>query len=146
MVEGLSDGNMSFVYNNDFSKWVDDVNTRMDYQLPNYKTVQERDMNFLQSMGTANFWADDFLGGMSFMLGTIGSEALWALATGGASIPMSAAKLSLKAGVKVAGKELAEGVGKSFLKNPAKIMKAYNRTIPLSTAGKVFNNTRFLYP
>ena len=145
LVQGLADGNFSTVYNNDFSKWVDDMHTRMDYQFPNYKTVQERDMNFLQSMGTANFWADDFFGGMSFMLGTIGSEALWAVATGGASIPMSAARLSLKAGAKVIGKEVAEGIGKSFLKNPAKIMKAYNRTVPLSTAGKVFNNTRFLY-
>jgi len=145
LVQGLADGNFSTVYNNDFSKWVDDMNTRMDYQLPNYKTIQERDMNFLQSMGTANFWADDVFGGVSFMLGTIGSEALWAVATGGASIPMSAARLSLKAGAKVIGKEVAEGIGKSFLKNPAKIMKALNRTVPASTAGKIFNNTRFLY-
>ncbi|MCA9748189.1 MAG: hypothetical protein KC414_03730, partial [Romboutsia sp.] len=145
LAQGLSEGSFSAVYNNDFSKWVDDMNTRMDYQLPNYKSVQERDMNFLQSMGTANFWADDFLGGMSFMLGTMGSEALWALATGGASLPSSIAKVGFRLGAKTLLKEGAEGLGKAFLKNPSKLMKAYNRTIPLSTAGKIFNNTRFLY-
>lgn len=32
----------------------------MDYGLAHYYNREERDMNFLQSMTTANFWSNDF--------------------------------------------------------------------------------------
>lgn len=86
IVQGISEGSMEAVYNSDFNEWLDDLNTKMDYKLPNYYTEQEKDMGFFQSMGTANFWANDVTSGLSFTLGTIVSEGIWAYATGGTSL------------------------------------------------------------
>lgn len=86
LIEGISKGSFSAIYNNGFSKLIDDLNTELDYNLPNYYTQEERSMDFIESLGTTNFWANDVLGGMSFMVGAIGSEAIWGAATGGASL------------------------------------------------------------
>lgn len=86
LINGISNQSLAAVYNNDFSRYLDDLNTRMDNKLPNYYTAQERDMNFGQKLGTANFWANDAMGGLSFLTGTIVSEGIWAAATGGTSL------------------------------------------------------------
>lgn len=142
---GISEGSMASVYNNNFSQWIDDVNTKLDFQLPNYYTQEQKNMNFLESMGTTNFWANDFLGGMSFMLGTIGSEAIWAVATGGSSLATTLPRMTLKAGAVGLAKTVGKSSAREFYKNSLKILKAYNRTIPVSQGAKIFNNARFLY-
>lgn len=86
VLNGIKEGSFSAVYNNDFNDYLDDLNTKMDYGLANYYTEQEKNMNFGQKLTTANFWANDFLGGVSFLTGTIISEGLWAAATGGGSL------------------------------------------------------------
>lgn len=145
LVGGIAEGSASAIYNNDFSNWIDDLNTKMDYALPNYYTNEQKNMGFLKSMTTTNFWANDFLGGMSFMLGTIGSEMIWATATGGASLLTTAPRLALKAGAKGILRTSGKQSAKNFYKSSLKLLKQYNRTIPVSNAGKIFNNARFLY-
>jgi hypothetical protein len=92
----IYEGNLTAIYDNNFSRGVDDINTKMDYKLPNFYTQQERDKNFFQSMGTANFWANDFLGGLSFTTGAIISEGIWAGLTGGASLASTGARWGTK--------------------------------------------------
>lgn len=94
----LSDGNFSSLYDNNFSNWLADLDTKLSYQLPNYYTKQEQDKGLFGQMGTANFWADKFLGGLSFTGGAIISEAIWAYATGGASLATTGARLGARAG------------------------------------------------
>lgn len=57
---GVSRGNFNAVFDNDFTRWLDDQDKKMDYGLAHYYNREERDMNFLQSMTTANFWSNDF--------------------------------------------------------------------------------------
>ena len=92
----IYEGNLTAMYDNSFSRGLDDINTKMDYKLPNFYTQQERDKNFFQSMGTANFWANDFLGGLSFTTGAIISEGIWAGLTGGASLASTGARWGTK--------------------------------------------------
>ena len=92
----LSGGGWNGLYDNAFSHTMDDWNTKLDYQLPNYYTQEQRDKGFFGSALTANFWANDFLGGISFMAGSLISEGIWASATGGASLATSAARVALR--------------------------------------------------
>lgn len=83
LVNALSSGRGSDLYDNDFGNWMDDVNKKLDYKLPNYYTDEEKSKNFLQSMGTANFWANDFLGGVAFVGGALIPSIAMAAVTGG---------------------------------------------------------------
>lgn len=64
-------GNLSAFYDNDFAKYLDDLNKSIDDNLAIYKTQEEKNMNFWQKMGTASFWAKDVTDAGAFVLGAI---------------------------------------------------------------------------
>lgn len=94
---GVSRGNFNAVSDNDFTRWLDDQDKKMDYGLAHYYNREERDMNFLQSMTTANFWSNDFLSGLAFVAGAMLSSAVFS----GAGL-MSLARTGARAGVALA--------------------------------------------
>lgn len=116
---GIAEGDFRGVWDNDLSNWMDDLNKKMDYDLPNYYTDEEKSMGFLESMTTANFWANDFLGGMAFVAGALVPEAAIALVSGGASVPISLAKMGFRSATKAIGKkalkESAEQLSKKLV-------------------------------
>ena len=139
------------LYTDDFNQWLDGVNEKANFKLPNYYSRQEQDLNFGQSLGTANFWANDFAGGVSFTLGAIVSEALWAFATGGAGLATTAARWSLK-GSKLA--RLTKGVnsyskiGKTMIRNGYTKQAARQAQKTATRVGKtadLANTARFTY-
>lgn len=147
LIKGISEGSLSAAYDSDFNNWLDDLNTKMDYNLPNYYTEQEKDKGFVSSLGTANFWANDVLGALSFTTGAIVSEGMWAAATGGTSliakgVLTAAGKLAVKQGalntIKAEGKSLLNSVAK-------KSFKEYQKSV--IKGGKIvegLNTSRFL--
>lgn len=94
---GVSRGNFNAVFDNNFTRWLDDQDKKMDYGLAHYYNREERDMNFLQSMTTANFWSNDFLSGLSFTVGAMLSSAVYS----GAGL-MNLARTGARAGVALA--------------------------------------------
>lgn len=151
-IQGVSKGSLEAVYNSDFRKWVDDLNTKLDSKLPSYYTQQQAQRGAWAAIpftdGSMNFWSDKILGGLSFVTGTVVSEALWATATGGSSIATMGARAALKGAGKKAAIEGAEMAAKNqnkVLHSITKMMDSYQRTIPASNIGKALNNTRFLY-
>ena len=94
---GVSRGNFNAVFDNDFMRWLDDQDKKMDYGLAHYYNREERDMNFLQSMTTTNFWSNDFLSGLAFTAGAILSSAVYS----GAGL-MNLARTGARAGVALA--------------------------------------------
>lgn len=94
---GVSRGNFNAVFDNDFTRWLDDHDKKMDYGLAHYYNREERDMNFLQSMTTANFWSNDFLSGLAFTAGAMLSSAVYS----GAGL-MNLARTGARAGVALA--------------------------------------------
>lgn len=94
---GVSRGNFNAVFDNDFTRWLDDQDKKMDYGLAHYYNREERDMNFLQSMTTANFWSNDFLSGLAFTTGAVLSSAVYS----GAGL-MNLARTGARAGVALA--------------------------------------------
>lgn len=94
---GVSRGNFNAVFDNDFTRWLDDQDKKMDYGLAHYYNREERDMNFLQSMTTANFWSNDFLSGFAFTAGAMLSLAVYS----GAGL-MNLARTGARAGVALA--------------------------------------------
>lgn len=94
---GVSRGNFNAVFDNDFTRWLDDQDKKMDYGLAHYYNREERDMNFLQSMTTADFWSNDFLSGLAFTAGAMLSSAVYS----GAGL-MNLARTGARAGVALA--------------------------------------------
>lgn len=94
---GVSKGNFNAVFDNDFTRWLDDQDKKMDYGLAHYYNREERDMNFLQSMTTANFWSNDILQGLAFTAGAMLSSAVYS----GAGL-MNLARTGARAGVALA--------------------------------------------
>ena len=94
---GVSRGNFNAVFDNNFTRWLDDQDKKMDYGLAHYYNREERDMNFLQSMTTANFWSNDFLSGLAFTAGAMLSSAVYS----GAGL-MNLARTGARAGVALA--------------------------------------------
>lgn len=110
----LNEGSWSAIYDNDFSNKLHDLDTKMNYQLPNLYTKQEQEKGLGGQIFTSNFWADKFLGGLAFTAGAIVSEGIWAYATGGTSLATAGARLTARWGLRagVEAGELAAGVTK----------------------------------
>ena len=96
----------------------------MDYGLAHYYNREERDMNFLQSMTTANFWSNDFLSGLAFTVGAMLSSAVYS----GAGL-MNLARTGARAGVALAR------IGKAA-SDTKKAFGAYLRAAPYRTEGR----------
>ena len=75
---GVRDGEFNSFYNNEFARGIDDINKYMDGALPNHYTVEERNKGLWDQMGTANFWSDQVMNGMSFVAGAVMTEMLTA--------------------------------------------------------------------
>lgn len=154
--DAVKEGSIDAVWNNDLTNYLDDLNTKLDYKLPNYYTEQEKDAGFIDSVGTANFWANDFLGGLSFTVGTVVSEAAWAAATGGTSLIASGARYGLRAansaGKVIRGIDNAKDISKA-IKDASKLTKDFIKKSALDTksatnygkALQALNTARFTY-
>lgn len=105
VVSAINEGSLTAFYDNDFTNWLDEQAERAKYNGNQiYYSQAEQDMSLGQSMGTQKFWADKVLGGASFTVGTIGSELLWGVVTGGASVGAKAGMKALQKGLSVADK------------------------------------------
>lgn len=146
--EGVSQGSWNAVFDNSFSNALADWNDKLNYQLPNYVSKDEQDNNFGESLMTHNFWAKDVLGGFSFTVGTIASEAIWAYATGGiansAKWGLQGAKLANKARwgkVALGAEEAAVGLA-NYKKFANSGLETLYKTASLeASTAKVFANT-----
>jgi hypothetical protein len=79
----IKEGEFSAFYDNDYMNWLDDISEKRRLNNPIYKTYEEQEMGFGESMGTASFWADDVLQGSAFTAGMIVSELVLRGLTGG---------------------------------------------------------------
>lgn len=109
----IKTGTLSSVFDNDFTRTINDIDERINHSLPHYYTREERDMGFLQSLGTANFIFNDVIGnGLSFTTGAILSAYL----TGGMGVS-SLGAVGAKVGMRVAGKMAASKIAASAVKS-----------------------------
>jgi hypothetical protein len=78
------EGDTSFheIYDNGFYRALDEANKSMDEAFPHYVTKAEEDYSLWESLGTANFWANDFLQGASFVTAAVLTEGLMAAGAG----------------------------------------------------------------
>lgn len=108
-------------FDNDFQRGLDGINDWMDDKLPNYYTKEEQEYNILQSMGTANFWANDFTQGLSFIAGAVLSEGLTAGLASSAQVAKATKILKGAVG--------AKGAKYMSTKATDDILKKFNKTI-----------------
>lgn len=109
----IKTGTLSSAFDNDFTRTINDIDERINHSLPHYYTREERDMGFLQSLGTANFIFNDVIGnGLSFTAGAILSVYL----TGGMGVS-SLGAVGAKVGMRVAGKMAASKIAASAVKS-----------------------------
>ena len=84
---------------NELFKSIDSANEWLDESFPHYLTKAQQDYTTWQKMTSldSGFWGNDFLGGMSFLVGTVMAEAVLSaatIATFGAAAPLQAAHLA----------------------------------------------------
>ena len=134
----IKTGTLSSAFDNDFMRTINDIDERINHSLPHYYTREERDMGFLQSLGTANFIFNDVIGnGLSFTAGAILSVYL----TGGMGVS-SLGAVGAKIGMRVAGKMAASKIAASAVKSAFGAYRAgamYGRAI--GNVAKVGVNT-----
>ena len=109
----IKTGTLSSAFDNDFTRAINDIDERINHSLPHYYTREERDMGFLQSLGTANFIFNDVIGnGLSFATGAILSVYI----TGGMGVS-SLGAVGAKVGMRAAGKMAASKIAASAVKS-----------------------------
>lgn len=74
--KAIGDGDVSKLWDNDFSKAMQSINDWSERELPNYYTSQEQDASIWDKLFTANFWGDSFIKNLGFTVGTFYSGGL----------------------------------------------------------------------
>ena len=130
IVNGISEGRLSGVWNNEFSNTIDDWNATLDSKLPNYYTEEEKNRGLLAAIpgfGATNFWFNDVAGGAAFVAGAILPTAAVGILTGGASLTGSLGKLGFKTFAKGLADDVAEAAVKSASKESSKIANIFGK-------------------
>lgn len=140
--QAIGSGDVTKLYDNDLTTFFDDANKKLDNSLHNYYTDDQKAMGLLESMGTANFWANDVTGALAFVGGAVLSNAAMATLTGGATLGTSAAKLSMQLGKSLV-KEGAEATGKQLTKKFATGIAAKSLGDKVGTGAFLFRTANF---
>ena len=91
--KAIEDGNVSKLWDNDFSKAMQSINDWSEREIPNYYTSQEQDASIWDKLFTANFWGDSFIKNLGFTVGAFYSGGLEAGAIRGlGKLAMTGAK------------------------------------------------------
>ena len=100
IAHAIQKGSIDALFDNETTRWFQDQETRLDHNLAHYYTEEEKNANFFESLGSANFWANDVFGGMAYTIGAMGTEAIMAGLTGGGSMVASGARMAMRQAVK----------------------------------------------
>ena len=125
--EGTLAGAVDGLVNNGFNDTLDGFTESMQQMFPNLRSRKEQEMGAFESMGTMNFWADDFANGISFTVGALLTEAAYSALTVGS--------LGTLSGIQAAGTtalmmRAAKGFGNFVKMN--KIAMPINQTAKLA--------------
>lgn len=74
--KAIGDGDVSKLWDNDFSKAMQSINDWSERELPNYYTSQEQNASIWNKLFTANFWGDSFIKNLGFTVGAFYSGGL----------------------------------------------------------------------
>ena len=125
---------LSAFYDNEFMNFVNNTDEYINHSLAHYYTREEENMNFLQKMGTANFWWNDVIGsGLSFTTGAF----LTAWMTGGLGLASLAGRglSSIGRGLAGIGGRTASQVASVTLKNMFKpVIREMSRNAAVNNA------------
>jgi hypothetical protein len=86
----LGDQKFSSFYDNQYMNLMNELEENLNSAVPNYVRKEVEDYSLLGQMGTTNFWANDVLGGLSFVAGALLSEYI----TAGLATPLQLSKLA----------------------------------------------------
>lgn len=100
--EAALTGRAESLFDNDMTRYVDDLDKKTDFAYKNYYTEAQN------GLGANLYTWDKVLGGAEFTARMLGAEAVIAVATGGTSLPASFARTGLRLGL-TAGTRLSEG-------------------------------------
>ncbi len=110
IINGIQKGELSAVWDNDVSNWLDDADKQLNHKLPIYYTDEYKSQNILENIfyNPMTFITKDLADGMAFVTGALLPEIAIAYLSGGTSLTVSAAKMAAR-GALGAGKAIAKG-------------------------------------
>ena len=115
---GIKEGSLNAVFDNDVSRWFDDQAKRLDTKFATYYTDEEKSQSAIGKLFTFSYLVDGVSNGAAFIAGALIPEVAIAVLTGGASAPASIAKWGAKFGLKSLAKS-ADNIASSAVKNSA---------------------------
>lgn len=124
--ESITSGEINKLYDNHVNAYLDGLNKDMDAAMPNLRTKVEEEMSLGRQLLTSNFWADDFLGGASFMVGAVATEFLTAGLVTPAIVAKAGSALKLLNKANTAEQALVQA---GRIANTAKVLGALKSTI-----------------
>lgn len=74
--KAIENGDISKLWDNDFSKAMQSINDWSERELPSYYTSQEQDASIWDKLFTANFWGNSFIKNLGFTVGAFYSGGL----------------------------------------------------------------------
>lgn len=157
ITEWVNTGNFEASYDNDFTRWLGDLDRKTQLSNNIYYSQEDKDSSLFSQLGTSRFYADKVLGGASFTVGMLLSEATMAALTGGASLTTTIPRAGLKAtarGLLTKGNIFGKALSKTddILASTASKMNLGTELIENASKGALFqkkaldfgNNIRFL--
>ena len=75
--QAIAEGRASAIWDNPFSKAMQDINKASEEVLPNYYTKQEQESPWYDNIFTANFLGDKFIKNLGFTVGAFYSGSVW---------------------------------------------------------------------
>lgn len=137
---GIKEGSINAVFDNDVNKWFDDQAKRLDTKFATYYTDEEKSQSAVGKLFTFSYLVDGVSNGASFIAGALIPEAALAVLTGGVSAPASLAKWGAKLGLKSLAKS-ADNIAVNTIKNSADdLAKQTLKNITRETGAKELRN------
>lgn len=135
LFSSINNGDISKMWDNDFSKAMQSINQASEEWLPNYYSTEQERGPWYSSILSANFWGDKVIKNLGFTIGTIGASAVTLGAAGAVGNLLKGAKALAK------GSKAAEAVlGASKVGKTAKTIKAIENATD-QKLGSIVNST-----
>lgn len=97
LFNAIKEGDLSAMSSGSVNTWLNEIDQIIDIKKAHYYKTGEHENNFLQKLGTANFWTGELTPGIAYIVGSLAAEGAWAMLTGGTSLTTTAMRIGNRA-------------------------------------------------
>lgn len=138
----IIEGDLAAMSSGSVNTWLNEIDQIMESEYAHYYKRGEDEFNFLQKLGTGNFWYGELTPGIAYIAGSLAAEGVWSMATGGASLSTLALRMGNR-GRKVRNFLKMGDTSRQMVRN-ATGAKSLDRLNAAGRFGKFVNTNRYI--